>query len=56
MKKGCLRVCDSDFVARQQAPQLFDMNVSLYAYKPDFLQQGGSVLDGYCECIKMYDF
>lgn len=53
--QGYKRVCESDYVARQQAPELFDMNASLYAYNPGFLLQGRGVLDGYCECIRMYD-
>ena len=31
------------------------MNASLYAYQPSFLESGKGVLDGYCECIEMYD-
>ena len=31
------------------------MNASLYAYSPEFLKSGKGVLDGYCECIEMYD-
>lgn len=53
--KGYKKVIDSDFTARQQAPEIFDMNASMYAYKPDFLLSGKGVLDGYCEIIKMYD-
>mgnify|MGYP006955109750 FL=1 len=25
------------------------------AYSPEFLKSGKGVLDGYCECIEMYD-
>lgn len=31
-------VIKSDFVARQQAPVIYDMNASLYAYAPNFLK------------------
>lgn len=31
------------------------MNASLYAYAPAYLMTGKGVLDGYCECIEMYD-
>lgn len=55
MEKGYQKVLSSNFVARQQAPEMFDMNASLYAYKPEFLKMGKGVLDGYCECIHMYD-
>lgn len=54
-EKGYKKVIASNFTARQQAPEIFDMNASLYAYKPQFLRSGKGVLDGYCECIEMYD-
>ena len=53
--KGVKKVLQSNFVARQQAPAVYDMNASLYAYNPDFLTSGKGVLDGYCEVIKMFD-
>lgn len=55
VERGVKRVIDSDYTARQQAPKIFDMNASLYAYDPDYLKQGKGVLDGYCEIIEMYD-
>lgn len=54
-EKGVRKVLKSDFVARQQAPSVYDMNASLYAYNPEFLKTGKGVLDGYCEIITMYD-
>jgi len=54
-EKGVRKVLQSDFVARQQAPAVYDMNASLYAYKPEFLMSGRGVLDGYCEIIQMMD-
>ncbi len=48
-------VIKSDYTARQQAPEIFDMNASMYAYKPEFLISDAGVLHGYCEIIKMYD-
>lgn len=53
--KGIERVIASEFTARQQAPEVFDLNASLYAYSPEYLRHGKGVLDGYCECIEMYD-
>lgn len=53
--KGVKKVLQSNFVARQQAPAVYDMNASLYAYNPKYLQSGKGVLDGYCEVIKMFD-
>lgn len=52
---GIKKVIESDFTARQQAPEIFDMNASIYAYKPEYLKSGKGVLDGYCEMVKMYD-
>lgn len=52
---GYKKVIESSFTARQQTPEIFDMNASIYAYNPDFLKSGKGVLDGYCEVIEMYD-
>ena len=54
-EKGFKKVIESNYTARQQAPEIFDMNASMYAYKPEFLFAGKGVLDGYVECIEMYD-
>lgn len=54
-QQGYKKVIDSNFTARQQAPEIFDMNASMYAYKPEFLVSGKGVLDGYSEIIFMYD-
>lgn len=54
-ENGYKKVIESNFTARQQAPEIFDMNASMYAYTPTFLRSGKGVLDGYCECIEMYD-
>lgn len=52
---GIKKVFDSEYTARQQAPEIFDMNASIYAYSPEFLFSGNGVLDGYCEMVEMYD-
>lgn len=52
---GVKKVIESTYTARQQAPEIFDMNASIYAYKPEFLKSGKGVLDGYCEVVEMYD-
>lgn len=52
---GYKKVITSNYTARQQAPEIFDMNASIYAYDPGYLRSGKGVLDGYCECIEMYD-
>lgn len=53
--KGVKKVISSNYTARQQAPEIFDMNASLYAFNPEFLRSGKGVLEGYCEVIEMYD-
>ncbi len=52
---GVKKVITSEYTARQQAPEVFDMNASIYAYLPDYLRKGKGVLDGYCEIVEMYD-
>lgn len=52
---GAGKVIKSDFTARQQAPTIYDMNASLYAYDPDYLKTGGNFTDGYNAIIEMYD-
>ncbi len=54
-EKGFHKAIMSDYVARQQAPEVFDMNASLYAYRPDHLKNGGDFNNGYFETILMYD-
>ncbi len=55
MDKGVKRVIDSSYTARQQAPMIYDMNASLYAYSPKHLRSGKALLDGYVEIIEMFD-
>lgn len=52
---GVKKVIESNYTARQQTPEIFDMNASIYAYNPLFLASGKGVLDGYCEIVEMYD-
>lgn len=52
---GYEKVLPSDFVSRQQAPVMYDMNASLYAYEPGFLRSGKNVLDGRGDIIEMLD-
>ncbi|MCR5293960.1 MAG: acylneuraminate cytidylyltransferase family protein [Lachnospiraceae bacterium] len=52
---GYKKVIESAFTARQQAPEIFDMNASIYAYNPAYLKSGKGVLEGYCEVVEMYD-
>lgn len=52
---GFKKVIETNFTGRQQAPEVFDLNASIYAYKPEYLGNNKSVLDGYCEVVEMYD-
>lgn len=53
--KGYNRVIASNFVARQQAPDIYDMNASIYAYSAEYLSSDRPFWDSYLECIEMYD-
>lgn len=52
---GYERIIESSFNARQEAPEIFDMNASLYAYSPNFLESGKGMFEGKCDVIKMLD-
>ena len=52
---GYERVIKSNFNARQEAPEIFDMNASMYAYSPDFLDACKGIFEGKCDIIKMID-
>lgn len=49
------RVISSEYNTRQEAPEIFDMNASLYAYSPDFLKSKNNIFEGNCDIIKMLD-
>lgn len=53
--KGFKKAIISEYTARQQAPEVFDMNASLYAYRPEHLKAGGGFNEGYFEATVMYD-
>lgn len=58
IKRGAFyeRVMDTDFVVRQQAPEVFDMNASIYVYARDFVLSGASsALKGAADVIFMRD-
>lgn len=54
-ENGVKKVIDSNYTARQQAPEIFDMNASIYAYDPKFLASGKGVLTGHVEMVEMLD-
>ena len=49
------KIIESDYTSRQQAPVVYDMNASLYAYSPGFLLTDKNVIDGKSEIIIMKD-
>lgn len=52
---GYTRIIDSKYNVRQEAPEIFDMNASLYAYSPVFLESEKGIFEGKCDVIKMMD-
>lgn len=52
------KICQSAYTARQQAPQSFELNASIYAYKPRFLTGtiDRTILDYQCGISIMPDF
>lgn len=48
-------VCPGEYTARQQCPPVYDMDASMYAYKPDFLRSDTMLLAGKCGIIKRKD-
>lgn len=52
---GVRKIIDSNYTARQQTPEVFDMNASIYAYAPKFLETNAGILEGYCEIVEMLD-
>lgn len=54
-EEGYIRVNESSFNTRQEAPEIFDMNASLYAYSPEFLKNEKGIFEGKCDVIKMMD-
>ena len=49
------KVITSQFTSRQQAPTVYDMNASLYAYNPEFLNKNIQLFDAKSEIIEMLD-
>lgn len=52
---GFVRVTKSSYNIRQDAPEVYDMNASLYAYSQSFLESGRGLFQGKCDIIKMMD-
>ncbi len=52
------KICNSKYTARQQAPQSYEMNASIYAYSPEFLSSTieKTILDYNCGIVEMQDY
>ncbi|KAI4443437.1 acylneuraminate cytidylyltransferase family protein [Schaedlerella arabinosiphila] len=52
------KVCESVYTARQQAPNVYELNASIYAYRPEFLQSEikKPILDYNYGIVQMPDF
>jgi CMP-N,N'-diacetyllegionaminic acid synthase len=49
------QVIESKYTARQQTPEVYDMNASIYVYKADFVEQGTAIFKGKCGITLMED-
>ena len=52
------RICEKGYTARQQAPLTYEMNASIYAYRPRMLEKkmDGTILDCNCGIYTMPDY
>lgn len=52
------KICESDFTTRQQVPQSYEMNASIYAYNSSFLKSEikKTILDYNCGIVEMPDY
>ncbi len=52
------KVCNSNFVSRQQAPNIYELNASIYAYRPSFIRQeiNKTILEYNCGISLMRDY
>lgn len=46
----------STYTGRQQAPDIYDMNASMYLYDPGFLAEKNAIFEGKCGIIQMRDY
>ena len=54
-EEGYNRVISSNFNTRQEAPEIYDMNASIYVYSREFLKRNIGLFDGKCGIYKMFD-
>ncbi len=49
------RVINSNYTTRQEAPAIYDMNASIYAYKPEVLKIKNGLFENKCQIVTMKD-
>lgn len=54
-ENGYERIIKTSFNARQEAPEILDMNASMYAFSPKFLERGRGMFEVKCDITKMMD-
>jgi len=54
-ENGYEKILGPTLNCRQEAPEVFDMNASMYAYSPEFLRRDKDIFEGKCDIIKMMD-
>lgn len=52
------KVCSSHFTTRQEAPAVYELNASIYAFAPEFLEKDleKTILEYNCRIVKMMDY
>ncbi|PLT23137.1 acylneuraminate cytidylyltransferase family protein [Psychrobacter sp. MES7-P7E] len=46
----------ASYTARQQTPRVYDLNASMYAFTPKYLQEHGSIFEGNLGIVEMQDY
>ena len=46
----------ANFTCRQDAPLVYEMNASIYAYKPECLRNSKSIFENLTDCVEMKDY
>ena len=52
------KICPSHYTARQEAPAVYELNASIYAYAPEFLEKNidKTILEYNCGIVEMEDY
>lgn len=52
---SCSKVNEYECMSRQQAPSVYDINASIYAYSIEFMDSNRQMFDAPCQFVEMYD-